>query len=746
MSPLIRRAFTAAVSHPQQIAPALSNHEDISDETSDNASISSLTPVTVTGGAILVLDLDGKYSSQSSEDRDILTASTYPIVSHFTAHTTNVSTMSFSPSGLLLASADVNGQVIMVHSLVPSGALGPPRAIVKSKASSIHLPSPPQLLYKLVRGLSLARIVDIGFDDRQSVVYASSLNGTVHVFDLWQTTVGDSSGGGDGSRSLASSWSQSSRGNSYSDAGTSPAMDLAMLSHGGNGGHGSLPGHSYGTPQGTWGNMSSSQENSQFPVTNVSLFLQMTKPNTRVLQGYSDQRVSLPMRDTPMPTQHPKHHAPEDGQSSTNTLDANGSSAHSVGGEANIGIDTAGHLSLFNEVNIHSNCVIYTSVDVMEVANGSSSGSERNGATHSLLSGSYELLAGTSEGLLSRFRVVTKSAFNGSTVTPVVKELNRWDLCTLVSTPSTNGINSSDDDSSVAGTTSRSSFIGGTSSSLTAFLSLAGHSSVHAVDPPPLWMRPQVQLRHYSEPPSTARGAHATAALDQPNPPVNLEEESAFPTNDDHNGTYASTSSAASVGTGKKKKKNKESTSSTSQHYTSNGNISHEFSASATVSKQKDQSVDYTCASDTIRTFFPERVRAFPLATTASSYLYLKDARRYVSSHSRSSSIPINSSNGKHHHDFKSLIDPRIESAVSASLIESSFDGYRSDNTKGIAITRRAPTPEQLSAWEVEEDWTGEELASRVIDYDDEMFKDDDDHIDAVDDIEISIDQDERML
>jgi hypothetical protein len=743
MTPLIRRAYTATLANPQHTAPGIPSREDLSgaDESSDKSSTTSSVPTT--GGAVLVLDLGGSKPSRYTEEGGILgDTSTLPILTHFTAHATNVSTMTFSPSGLLLASADVNGQVILVHSLVPSGMLGPARAIVKPKAMPSQL-SPPQLLYKLVRGLSLARIVDIGFDDRQSVVFASSLNGTVHVFDLWQTAIGDSSGGGGdgGGRSLASSWSQSSRGNSYSDAGTSPAMDLAMLSHGGSG-SGGHNGHSNGTPHGVWSNMSTSQENSQFPVTNVSLFLQMTKPNMRALQGYSDQRVSLPMRDLPLQSQSLP---PADGQS-TEAAEANGS--RGIGGEVSRGGTNSSSTfssTLFSEVNIYSKCVIYSSVDVLDTANGSS-----DGAAQSMLNGSYELLAGTSEGLLSRYRVVTKSAVSGSTVSPVVKEINRWDLCSPISTASS-GSNGSEDGASTSTACSvqsaSSNGNGTTSASLSAHLSLAGHSSAHVVDPPPLWMRPQVLLRHYTEPPAASTKSGSAAASKFSLPANGDEEQSPSSSGEDHSAALAAApTTTASTGNGKKKKKNKDSASAAPlpPQETSNGNTSSQEATTPNSScKQTDRSVDYTCASDSVRLFFPERVRAYPLASSTTSYVYMKDSRRYVSSHGRSSSIPIYpvDANGGSQHGYKSYIDPRIESAVSGSLTGFPLDAPLG-RSRGIAITRRARTPEQLSAWEVEEDWTGDELASRIIDYDDEMFKDDD-H--AEQDATIGLDGDARM-
>jgi WD40 repeat protein len=180
------------------IAQYSANHHAPPPPHSSRSSKQVSSPQSELGGGILVLDLESYQNGRSDENErgqekknqetnhsaPSSSSDTLPIITHFISHAgESLSVMSFSPTGLKLASADTNGQVILVHALVPSGLISHPHQVVGLLSTNR-----PYLLYKLVRGLTLAKIIDIGFDNSESIAFASSFNGTVHIFDLKATT------------------------------------------------------------------------------------------------------------------------------------------------------------------------------------------------------------------------------------------------------------------------------------------------------------------------------------------------------------------------------------------------------------------------------------------------------------------------------------------------------------------------------------------------------------------------------
>lgn len=200
-------------------------------------------PANEGGGGIVILDVHENITNSRGKPQPILLQSVH-------AHKTNISFMRFSPSGLRLASADENGQVITVHSLFSPGSLSSSHRVIYHPK---NVDQRPQLLYRLVRGISLAKIVDIVFDRDESTVCASTFNGTVHIFDCLRAT--DTT-----SRSVGSSFNNGS-------------FDGSPLTSDSNG-------------------ISTSWS---APVTDVSQLLQIARPDVRTLQTYTDLRIKLPL-------------------------------------------------------------------------------------------------------------------------------------------------------------------------------------------------------------------------------------------------------------------------------------------------------------------------------------------------------------------------------------------------------------------------------------------------------------------
>jgi hypothetical protein len=420
------------------------------------------------GGGILVLDLESYQNSRFDEDErsqekktqeanhSSSSSDTLPIITHFISHVgESLSVMSFSPTGLKLASADTNGQVILVHALVPSGLISHPHQVVGLLSTNR-----PYLLYKLVRGLTLAKIIDIGFDNSESIAFASSFNGTVHIFDLKSTTTESSE-----IRSTPSSWSRSS----LHEPGTSPLNPLNLLGMngylGGNNSNGSS--HSNHPPP-----MRSDGED-HVPLINVSQFLQLHRPDLRTLHGYSEMKIKLPLRDSPLHESNSGNGAPkkDDPEASDDeqTRDRLPSDAD------NHATPSANSL-FFPEVNMNSSLVILPSVNYLSRST--------DGAAQPLDGNKYEILIGTSEGILSRYLVTLKSVTPNQSTPNSVRELNRWDLCSplamSVFTPPPSEYNSP-------------------SSSSTSWITAVGHRSDQIIDIQPVWMRPQCTLRVYSQ-------------------------------------------------------------------------------------------------------------------------------------------------------------------------------------------------------------------------------------------------------
>mgnify|MGYP003386343213 CR=1 FL=1 len=447
----------------------------------------------VVGGGVLVMDLGPTLTGMPQEEEgqstrhrggggdsdsvDVDVDVDVAVRAHFAAHSAALGSMAFSPSGLKLASADCFGQVVLVHSLVPSGMLSRAHPVISpasmqydeggSGVESEYMAtlSAPQLLFKLVRGLSLSIIVDIGFTANESVVFGSTANGTVHVFDLDQLSATDSSQGHSHGSSLASHSSFKS-GNSLTNGGYGSLEHTSVLLSPPSSSHTSGTGTGTGAGGGSMGTHASSSASALLtmaagtvsegafhqygiPSADVTQFLSLRRPDLRVLQGYSDIRVKLPLSETYYRQQQQQQqngnaeskgghsgingHVPvqEDLRGDPSRSHDNGHGSDSSGG-------SGGSPSYYpQEVNLHSSSLLY--------GGGGQSVESR---------GSYELLVGTSEGLLSRYHLtlsantaaVTASQHSGgggiasgvpavlSNLLPYshnqsVKELNRWDLC-----------------------------------------------------------------------------------------------------------------------------------------------------------------------------------------------------------------------------------------------------------------------------------------------------------------------------
>lgn len=94
------------------------------------------------------------------------------LITQFKAHKSPISTLSFDPSGILLATASVHGHNVNVFRIMPErpGGSGASR-------SYVHL-------YRLQRGLTDAIIRDITFSDDCCWIMISSSRGTNHLFAI----------------------------------------------------------------------------------------------------------------------------------------------------------------------------------------------------------------------------------------------------------------------------------------------------------------------------------------------------------------------------------------------------------------------------------------------------------------------------------------------------------------------------------------------------------------------------------
>mmetsp|Transcript_12967 Transcript_12967/g.19533 ORF Transcript_12967/g.19533 Transcript_12967/m.19533 type:complete len:889 (-) Transcript_12967:185-2851(-) len=626
MSPLIRKAYTSATSthHPPP------SEENIVTPNAHTGAENG--PGTVVGGGVLVLDIGShRPTKKNTKDKDntLLSISSLPICAHFLAHSGDLSAMAFSPTGLKLASSDMLGQVILVHALVPAGSLCSTHQVVSGTPSgSLRY---PQLLYKLVRGLSLAKIVEIGFDESEMVAYASSLNGTVHIFDLYHASSSDSTE----NRSGGSSWSHSS----FPDPGSSPATTATNFLSGSAGGSsgGMLTIPQAAERQGVGADAP--------PHANVTHFLQLHRKDARVLQGYSDLRVKLPMRhgltsENPSATPPSKHNG---------HADATESATNNGGGTAGSSVASF----TLSEVNIQSHCALYLP----------SNASDSNGG--------LELMCGTSEGLLSRFRVVLKSAatLHGQVhhAHQTVNELNRWDLCAPL--PTADSLESEEESTESA---CKAALTAPGSVSLATWLYIAGQEPDSAVHGPPLWMRPQVTLRCVCD--SSPQNQFPISSHDSHKDVEEAKKKGGkkkSQTNSKELGTSADRSTVVKADVAEETKKS----GSKKAQSTSNEQGKSEGLSPAL------KSTEFSNGCGVNRTFFPERLQTRVLdVKRPRSYSDLDspgDQRRYLTSE----------------------VEEQIRFAMETNMEP------QMSSTGQIVVTKRAPPVEDISAWEMEMDW-----------------------------------------
>jgi hypothetical protein len=477
VQPFISQAYSSQTKSSKQSPPDISR------------------PQPEVGGGILVLDLES-YQNHRNEDYEKSqenkihdpSSETLPIITHFISHVgESLSTISFSPTGLKLASADINGQVILVHALVPSGLTSHSHEVVGLLSTNR-----PYLLYKLVRGLTLAKIIDIGFDNSESIAFASSFNGTVHIFDLNSTSTESNE-----IRSTPSSWSRSS----LHDSGTSPLNPLNLLGISGF----SSSNHSNGVTHHPPLSSRTDVEDPQVPFINVSQFLQLHRPDLRTLHGYSEMKIKLPLRESPLQDRNGIN-----GQKKEDLLDDELDSHRD-----RLPSDSDPHIasvnnntSFFHEVNMNTSTVILPSINYLTSA--------MDGTPTDEPVGKYEMLIASSEGILNRYQVSLKSSNGNQPTSNYLRELNRWDLCAPLATNSYTPPQSTTQPSSP--------------SSSTSWIMAVGHRSDLIVDIPPIWLRPQCSLRMYRQEnegkqlPSDERN---TSQVSSPTLPIPIESSAA---------------------------------------------------------------------------------------------------------------------------------------------------------------------------------------------------------------------------
>jgi len=99
----------------------------------------------------------------------------HTVVHHFKAHEGAVSIIRFDPSGLLLATAGVDGHNINVFQVNASHDNG------KNKS---RVPRPPKHLYKLVRGMTSAIIDDLSFSPDTRWISVTTRSRTAHLYAI----------------------------------------------------------------------------------------------------------------------------------------------------------------------------------------------------------------------------------------------------------------------------------------------------------------------------------------------------------------------------------------------------------------------------------------------------------------------------------------------------------------------------------------------------------------------------------
>lgn len=160
-----------------------------------NASDSSNKHSACRGGCLEVFDLnvvpnDGTVGVEPMTPQSLV---------KFIAHGNNLSCVKFSSSGLKVASSDVNGQVIHIHSLckASSNLQGVPKLHSHMSSKDNHTQY-VQLLYKIHRGVTLVSIFHLNFSEDDSVLSVVSANSTLHMFGLPSTTSLDKEQSADG--------------------------------------------------------------------------------------------------------------------------------------------------------------------------------------------------------------------------------------------------------------------------------------------------------------------------------------------------------------------------------------------------------------------------------------------------------------------------------------------------------------------------------------------------------------------
>jgi len=140
------------------------------------------------GGCIHIVDLafpskpEGTTDERQESSRDVSGKAEVKSLAKFIAHSTNLTCIRFSASGLKIASSDANGQVVHVHSLCKAGSNLCSR--VRMKAAAETQSRYVQLLYKIHRGLTLVSIVNLRFSADDSLLSVVSTNNTMHIFGM----------------------------------------------------------------------------------------------------------------------------------------------------------------------------------------------------------------------------------------------------------------------------------------------------------------------------------------------------------------------------------------------------------------------------------------------------------------------------------------------------------------------------------------------------------------------------------
>jgi hypothetical protein len=328
------------------------------------------------GGAVAVIDAitstaEGE-ATAGKEDRQSISLNS---VCKFLAHDESLELLSFSPSGVMMASAPRSGQVIHVHALASSALLFSSSAkTIAIKNRKKPYDQSPQLVYRLVRGFSLATVIHISFDSVESMALVGTNNGTVHVFDLGRHNT--AAGLGHMGRNSSPVSSGELNGNGKSSSGSS-------------GGSGGLGGGDGSSPAGS--------APSSAPLSNMDeLLTQFTSQraldaagdtaeglkhlNTLIKEVYAAERMSLPSRDF---VASPDGGSPVEEAAPTST--------------------PAG-ISFVNAASAASDIGFTSLAAGISVLNSDSGGGSR-AAKGSV--DSHELYLLSSQGLLSRFRIPT---------------------------------------------------------------------------------------------------------------------------------------------------------------------------------------------------------------------------------------------------------------------------------------------------------------------------------------------------